>query len=91
MFGVAGASLFEQADALADVITNRLRLRVGTQSWPTLLLGDALDAHEAHRLVLATPAHELSRRAGLDSVAYRVRQAMPIDWDLTEWSAPADL
>ena len=153
MFGAGGTSLFEQADALADVITNRLGLRVGSQSWRTLLLADALDTRDAHSLLLATLAHELSRRAGLDSVvarshddfccvlvagdaalpvcfgsvpdgldvsalrrccphevayttlagialrapndvagvAYRVRQAMPIDWDLTDWAAPADL
>ena len=153
MFGVAGASLFEQADALADVITNRLGLHVGAECWRTLLLGDALASRDAHPLLLATLAHELSRRAGLHSAvarshddfccvliagdaalpvcfgsvpdgldisalrrccphqvayttlagialrapadvagaAYRAREAMPIDWDLTEWSAPADL
>jgi hypothetical protein len=153
LFGIAGAGLFEQADALADVITNRLGLRVGGPSWRVLLLGHALTGHRGHPLVLAGLAHELSRRAGLHSVfaatrnefccvlvsgeaalpvcfgsmpegldvselrrccphlvaytaltgiaqrapddvaavACRVRDAMPIDWDLTEWPEPADL
>ena len=153
VFGVAGAGLFEQADALADVITNRLGLRVSAESWRSLLLDDALNTRDGHPLLLAALAHELSRRAGLHSVvarshddfccvliaedaalpvcfgsvpdgldvcalrgccphqvaytaltaiamrapgdiaeiAGRVREAMPIDWDLTEWSVPADL
>jgi len=73
MFGVAGASLFEQADALADVITNRLGLQVGAGDWHTLLLGHALARREAHPLLLASLGHELARRAGLRSVVARSR------------------
>ena len=153
MFGVANGSLFDQADALADVITNRLGLQVTSGEWRTLLLGDALARREAHPLLLASLGHELARRAGLQSVvarsrddfccvliagemalpvcfgeapdgldlsalrsccahelaftilavigghapaaqagaADRVRAAMPIDWDPTGWSPPADL
>jgi hypothetical protein len=130
MFGVADGSLFAQADALADVITNRLGLEVNSGEWRALLLGDALARREAHPLLLASLGHELARRAGLQSVvarshddfccvliagemhelaftilaaigrhapaaqaraADRVRAAMPIDWDLTDWSPPADL
>jgi hypothetical protein len=153
MFGVADDSLFAQADALADVITNRLGLEVNGGDWRTLLLGDALVRRAAHPLLLASLGHELARRAGLQSVvarsqdecccvliagemalpvcfgeapdgldlsslrsccphelaftilaaigrhapvaqagaADRVRAAMPIDWDLSRWSPPADL
>jgi hypothetical protein len=153
MFGVANGSLFAQADALADVITNRLGLEVNRGEWRSLLLGDALARREAHPLLLASLGHELARRAGLQSVvarshddfscvllagemallvcfgaapdgldlsslrslcahesaftilaaigrhapaaqagaADRVRAAMPVDWDLTRWSPPADL
>jgi hypothetical protein len=153
MFGVADESLFAQADALADVITNRLGLEVNGRDWRTLLLGDALVRRAAHPLLLASLAHELARRAGRNSVvardqrlyccvliagemalpicfgeapdqldvsslrsccphelaftilaaigrhapvaqagaADRVRAAIPIDWDLTNWSPPSDL
>jgi hypothetical protein len=153
MFGLTGSDLFEQADGLAEVITNRLGLRVGSMSWRTLLLDDALSERDAHPLLLAVLSHELARRAGLGSIvarshddfccvliagdaalpvcfgsvpdqldvsalrhccphqvayttlagialrapakvagaAYRARESMPIDWDLTEWSVPADL
>ena len=68
IFGAADESLFAQADALADVITNRLGFRVDVGGWRTLLLGDALVDRQAHPLLLASLAHELARRAGLDSV-----------------------
>jgi hypothetical protein len=153
MFGVADGTLFAQADALADVITNRLGLEVNRGEWGALLLGDVLARREAHPLLLASLGHELARRAGLQRVvarshdhpccvliagemalpicfgeapdgldvsslrslcahelaftilaaigrhapaaqagaADRVRAAMPVDWDLTAWSPPADL
>jgi hypothetical protein len=71
MFGVAGQSLFTQADALADVITNRLSLQVNSGEWRGLLLGDALARHEAHPLLLASLGHELACRAGAQSVVAR--------------------
>ena len=70
MFGVSGC-LFDQADALADVITNRLGLQVTSGEWRALLLGDALARREAHPLLLASLGHELARRAGLQSVVAR--------------------
>jgi hypothetical protein len=153
MFGLAGSGLFEQADGLADVITNRLGLQVESGGWRALLLDHALATRAAHPLLLASLGHELGRRAGLKSVvarsyndfccvliagemalpvcfgavpegidvsalrsfcahelafttlaaigahapaaqagaADRVRATMPIDWDLTGWSPPADL
>jgi hypothetical protein len=71
IFGVADEGLFEQTDALADVITNRLGLQVDGGGWRTLLLGDALGRRQAHPLLLASLAHELARRAGLRSVVAR--------------------
>jgi hypothetical protein len=71
MFGVAEASLFAQADALADVITNRLGLQVTSGEWRALLFGDAPARREAHPLLLASLGHELARRAGLQSVVAR--------------------
>jgi hypothetical protein len=71
MFGVGDGSLFAQADALADVITNRLGLQVNGREWRALLLGDALARREAHPLLLASLGHELARRAGLQSVVAR--------------------
>ena len=73
MFGVADGSLFAQADALADVITNRLGLQANGREWRALLLGDALAQREAHPLLLASLGHELARRAGLESVVARSR------------------
>jgi hypothetical protein len=71
MFGVADAGLFAQADALADVITNRLGLQVDGDGWRPLLLGHALVRRQAHPLLLASLGHELARRAGLRSVVAR--------------------
>ncbi len=76
MFGVADESLFAQADALADVITNRLGLEVNGGDWRTLLLGDALVRRAAHPLLLASLGHELARRAGLHSVVARSQDAV---------------
>jgi hypothetical protein len=154
LFGIADTGLFDKADGLAEVITNRLGLKVGApDEWRTLLLGHALAERTAHPLLLAALAHELARRAGTASlvarshddfccvlvegdaalpvcfgdvpdgldvsalrqccphevayttltgialradgeaaaVARRTAEAMPIDWDLTEWSAPTNL
>jgi hypothetical protein len=71
IFGVADGSLFAQADALADVITNRLGLEVDGGDWRTVMLGDALVRRRAHPLLLASLGHELARRAGLHSVVAR--------------------
>lgn len=66
--GFAGECLLRQADALAEIITNRLGLRSDDDGFETLLLGPALQTRRADPLLLAALCHELGRRAGLRSV-----------------------
>ncbi len=68
LFRLARASLRAQTKALADVMTNRLGLRVNDRGYRSLLLGSALSGRSAQPLLLAMVGHELTRRAGLSSL-----------------------
>jgi hypothetical protein len=71
LFGLAAGDLHEQAEALADVTTNRLGLTSATGGYETLLLNHALANRAAHPMLLATLGRELARHAGLDSLVAR--------------------
>jgi hypothetical protein len=68
LFGLARAPLHQQAEEIAEAITNRLGLRATTDSHGHLLLNHALADRVAHPILLATIGHELARHAGLCSV-----------------------
>lgn len=65
LFGAAGLDLAEQAQALADALTNQLCLCPERRDHRALLIDHALSTRSAHPVQIAVIGHELGRRAGL--------------------------
>jgi hypothetical protein len=78
LFGLAGAPLEAQADAVWTAVTERLGVcrsdGVGGSRSGTVLLDRALSGESAQLLLLAACGHELARRAGLRSAVARTRR-----------------
>jgi hypothetical protein len=65
LFGIATATVHEQAHALADLLTNDLCLVPERRDHRALLIDHALTRRSAHPLQVAVIGHELARRAGI--------------------------
>lgn len=68
LFGVGAAPVREQAQALADQLTNGLCLVPERRDHRALLIDHALTRRCAHPMQIAVIGHELARRAGIDSL-----------------------
>jgi Transglutaminase-like superfamily len=68
LFGTAELDVADQAEALADVLTNDLCLCPDRDDHRALLIDHALTRRRAHPLQIAVIGHELARRAGISSV-----------------------
>ena len=67
LFGTAERPVREQAEALADLLTNGLCLSPDRRDHRALLIDHALTERTAHPVQIAVIGHELARRAGLAS------------------------
>jgi hypothetical protein len=67
LFGIAELSAREQAQELADLLTNHLCLRPERHDHRALLIDHALVSRHAHPIQIAVIGHELARRAGVAS------------------------
>lgn len=68
LFGVGAAPVREQAQALADQLTNGLCLVAERHDHRALLIDHALTRRCAHPMQIAVIGHELARRAGVESL-----------------------
>jgi hypothetical protein len=67
LFGAGRLDICEQAQELADLLTNRLCLSPERRDHRALLIDHALTHRSAHPLQIAVIGHELARRAGISS------------------------